>query len=245
MPFLLHHDSPVMSPWVNLLVPRQKRKEWVRAAQLRVGLDSLGDSAVQLGQVGLGAGGAGGHKVDNAEGELVDDALESTESGGEEAGNREAGEEGVLADNDVQETLVDADKLHGFCVSAPIRPRLYTRARYWEPDLSTYLPECLADVGLRSLCVRLLGLLELGSSSRGGGNNILEVGDQLLHRRLVKLLPCSVSMKTPLLKRVEEGRAYKAIGEGLGRAGDALCNVGGGIGQIGDLLDGVDDSVGA
>lgn len=86
----------------------------MRAAHLRVGLDGLAYSGVQLGQVGPGAGGASGHEVDDAKGELVDDFLEGAEVGGEE---------GVLADEDVQEALVDAEELHGL-LHVSTRPRI-------------------------------------------------------------------------------------------------------------------------
>lgn len=73
--------------------------------------EDLLEGSVELLLVLLGAIGAGGDEIDDAKGEGVDAALDEAEDGGDGGGEGGAGEQGVAADDGLEELLVDADEI--------------------------------------------------------------------------------------------------------------------------------------
>lgn len=77
----------------------------------RVDLHSLVERSIKHLEIHLGSVGAGGDEPDDGEGEAVDASLKDAEDGGDRAGEGSFGEDAVLADDDLEEVLVDFDEV--------------------------------------------------------------------------------------------------------------------------------------
>jgi hypothetical protein len=80
-------------------------------SSLRVGFDGLANGTVKLLEVSLGTTCAGRHKVNDEKGGLVDNLLELAQNTCNNAGDGGLGEKAVLADDNVQKSLVNPDEL--------------------------------------------------------------------------------------------------------------------------------------
>ena len=74
-------------------------------------LDSVVNGAIKSVEILLGAVSAGGDEVDDAKGELVDDALEDAEHSGDGGGEGGAGDDAGTANDNVEKVLVNLDEL--------------------------------------------------------------------------------------------------------------------------------------